>query len=75
MTRSVSSLGLLDTIGEGGAGAGGGARGGGGAGGGARGGGGCWVVDPDANSQTGGSRVQASVQARAAEEAFEVSTP
>ena len=67
MTRSVSSLGLLDTIGEGGAG--------GGAGGGARGGGGCWVVDPDANSQTGGSRVQASVQARAAEEAFEVSTP
>ena len=59
MTRSVSSLGLLDTIGEGGA----------------RGGGGCWVVDPDANSQTGGSRVQASVQARAAEEAFEVSTP
>ena len=65
MTRSVSSLGLLDTIGEGGAG--GGARGGGG--------GGCWVVDPDANSQTGGSRVQASVQARAAEEAFEVSTP
>ena len=69
MTRSVSSLGLLDTIGEGGAGggAGGGARGGGG--------GGCWVVDPDANSQTGGSRVQASVQTRAAEEAFEVSTP
>ena len=63
MTRSVSSLGLLDTIGEGGAG--GGARGGGGAGG------GCWVVDPDANSQTGGSRVQA----RAAEEAFEVSNP
>ena len=63
MTRSVSSLGLLDTIGEGGAG------------GGARGGGGCWVVDPDANSQTGGSRVQARVQARAAEEAFEVSTP
>ena len=61
MTRSVSSLGLLDTIGEGGA------RGGAG--------GGCWVVDPDANSQTGGSRVQASVQARAAEEAFEVSTP
>ena len=69
MTRSVSSLGLLDTIGEGGGGAGGGARGGGG------GGGGCWVVDPDANSQTGGSRVQARVQARAAEEAFEVSTP
>ena len=67
MTRSVSSLGLLDTIGEGGGGAG--------AGGGARGGGGWWVVDPDANSQTGGSRVQASVQARAAEEAFEVSTP
>ena len=64
MTRSVSSLGLLDTIGEGGAG--GGARGGGGAGG------GCWVVDPDANSQTGGSRLQASVQTRAAEEAFEV---
>ena len=49
MTRSVSSMGLLDTIGEGGTGggAGGGSRGGGG--------GGCWVVDPDANSQTGGS--------------------
>ena len=45
MTRSVSSMGLLDPIGEGGTG--GGSRGGGG--------GGCWVVDPDANSQTGGS--------------------